>query len=68
MNAIEIEPDIDRRFTELARQTGRSKAEHIVETLRDHLDELEDGFVALARLQEPERRYTAGEVRRELDL
>ncbi len=68
MIAIDLEPEIERRLALLAEKTGQSEASHAREAILDHLEDLEDGFVALERLQNPGKIYSSDEVKRELGL
>lgn len=52
MIVIELPDEIDARLERLARKTGRSKADHVCEAVIEHLDELEDLYLAEARLED----------------
>jgi RHH-type rel operon transcriptional repressor/antitoxin RelB len=68
MLAIRLEKKIEERLTKLARKTGRTKTYYAREAILEHLEELEDTHVALDRLANPARIYSASEVKRALDL
>ena len=68
MLAIRIDPEIEKRLDRLAKSTGRTKTYYAREAILEHLDDLEDGYLALARLKKPGRIFTAAEVKRELGL
>ncbi|MDE2971528.1 MAG: ribbon-helix-helix domain-containing protein [Acidobacteriota bacterium] len=40
--ALRLPDDVARRLQRLANRTGRSKAFHMIEAIREHLDDLED--------------------------
>jgi len=52
MLALHLPADIERRLDELARKTGRSKSDHVREAIVEHLDDLEDLYLAEERLRE----------------
>jgi RHH-type rel operon transcriptional repressor/antitoxin RelB len=68
MLAIRLPPEIEERLTKLAEKTGRTKTYYAREAILQHLDELEDAYLALERLEKPSKRWTQDEVERELGL
>ena len=46
MLALRLPPDIEKRLDDLARQTGRTKSFYAREALIEHLDDLEDLYLA----------------------
>lgn len=48
---IRLESDIEKRLEALARITGRSKSSYIREAVLEHLDDMEDLYLAEARLK-----------------
>ena len=50
MLAIRLPPDIEARLAELAKRTGRTKSFYVREAILNHLDELEDLYLAESRL------------------
>lgn len=50
--SLRLPPEIETRLENLARRTGRSKSFYIREALLEHLDDLEDFFLAERRLQD----------------
>jgi RHH-type rel operon transcriptional repressor/antitoxin RelB len=69
---IRLSPEIEERLNTLARETGRSKAFYLREAIESHLDDLEDIYLAQARLEAvrrgQERTYTLAEVESGLGL
>ena len=51
MLALRLPPDIEARLDELARRTGRSKSFYAREAILEHLDDLEDIYLAEQRLE-----------------
>lgn len=68
MLAIRLPKDIEDRLDRLAKQTGRTKTFYAREAIVEHLEELEDVFLAEERLREPAKRWTQDELERGLDL
>ena len=52
----------------LATLTGRTKTFYIRQLIEDHIDELEDRYIAEHRLENPDERLTSQQVRQELGL
>ncbi len=68
MLAIRLPEDIEKRLAELAAKTGRTKTFYAKEAILEHLDEMEDKYLALDRMENPGRRWTLSELEDELDL
>jgi RHH-type rel operon transcriptional repressor/antitoxin RelB len=68
MLAIRLTPDIEKRLTELAKRTGRTKTFYAREAILRYLDDLEDQYLALDRLEHPAKRWTLDELEDGLDL
>jgi RHH-type rel operon transcriptional repressor/antitoxin RelB len=57
------------RLARLARKTKRSKSSFIQETIEKSIDDWEDGYIALERLNDKNAKYlTTEEVEKELGL
>ncbi len=52
MLAIRLPPDVEARLAELAKRTGRTKSFYVREAVLNHLDELEDRYLAESRLED----------------
>jgi RHH-type rel operon transcriptional repressor/antitoxin RelB len=50
--SLRLPDDISQRLQSLAEQTGRSKTYYIVEAIREHLEDLEDLYLAETRWRE----------------
>jgi len=70
--SVRLPEEAEKRLDALAARTGRSKAFYIREAIMEHLDDLEDSYLALKRLEDlragASRTYTLLEVERKLDL
>lgn len=72
MLTIRLPADIENRLNTLATSTGRTKAYYVREAILEHLDDLEDLYLAEQRLVDAlagrSRTYTLDEVERDLGL
>ena len=68
MLSLRLDPDVERRLDELARKTGRTKSFYARELIEENLEDLEDRYLAEARLEKRRTPLTSREVRKELDL
>jgi RHH-type transcriptional regulator, rel operon repressor / antitoxin RelB len=70
--SVRLPEDTERRLQALAKATGRTKAFYIREAIQEHLDDLEDIYLAeqvLERVRRGEERtYTLEEVEQRLGL
>lgn len=69
MLAVRLQEEEEKRLQALADKTGRSKSYYVREAIREHLDDLEDYYLAVHRLEHPpERIWSLDELERGLDL
>ena len=72
MLAIRLPSDIEERLERLAKATGRTKTYYAREAILEHLDDLEELYLAEQRLSDNRagrsQTYTLEEVERELGL
>ena len=68
MLSLRLDPETERRLEELAARTGRTKSYYAREALLEHLDAMEDRYIAIERLENPARRWSLDELEREADL
>jgi RHH-type rel operon transcriptional repressor/antitoxin RelB len=70
--SVRLPEEIEQRLNVLAAETGRSKAFYIREAIQEHLDVLEDIYLAEQRLADIKagrsRTYTLDEVEQRLGL
>jgi RHH-type transcriptional regulator, rel operon repressor / antitoxin RelB len=52
MLALRLPPEIEKRLSDLARKTGRSKSFYAREAILTHLEDLEDLYLARRALEE----------------
>ena len=68
MLAIRLDPEIEQRLERLAEITGRTKTFYARQAILEHLEDLEDTYLATKRLKRPAKTYSSDEVKRELGL
>lgn len=68
MFAIRLPDDVRKRLDVLAKKTGRTKTFYVREAVIDHLEELEDIYLSLERLEKPAKRWSLEELEKEIDL
>ncbi len=68
MLAIRLPNEIEKRLDVLAQKTGRTKTYYVREAILEQLDDLEDIYLALDRLEKPAKRWSLEEMEKELDL
>lgn len=51
MLAVRLPEDLEKRLEALAKRTGRTKTYYVREAIVEHLDDLEDRYLAEARLE-----------------
>jgi|TARA_B110000003_G_C16399116_1_gene437548 RHH-type rel operon transcriptional repressor/antitoxin RelB len=68
MLAIRLDSEIEARLDRLAKRTGRTKTYYAREAILEHLEDLEDTYLAIERLKQPEKLFTIEEAKRELGL
>ena len=62
MLAVRIPDEMESRLDKLAALTGRSKSYYVRQALQTHLDEIEETYTALYRLEHPAKRWTLTEL------
>ncbi|MFZ0394336.1 MAG: TraY domain-containing protein [Terracidiphilus sp.] len=67
MLAVRIPTSLESRLEKLAKLTGRPKSFYVRQALTVHLDEIEDTYTALYRLENPARRWTLKELEQGAD-
>jgi RHH-type rel operon transcriptional repressor/antitoxin RelB len=66
MLALRLPPEIEARLERLASRTGRTKSFYAREAITRHIDELEDGYLALDRLERGGPRVSLDDLERAL--
>ncbi|MEJ0061907.1 MAG: TraY domain-containing protein [Alphaproteobacteria bacterium] len=68
MLAIRLPAEIEKRLAALAARTGRTKTFYAREAILQHIEDLEDAYLAQKRLKKPGRRWTMAEIKKGADL
>ena len=68
MMSIRLSDEMERRLSDLATRTGRTKAYHVVELIEEHIDDLEDRYLAEARLEKRRPPLSSVQLRKNLGL
>lgn len=68
MASLRLSQELENRLDHLAEITGRTKTFYIRQLIEEHIDELEDRYVAEARLENPAERLSSKKMRQELGL
>jgi len=68
MLAIKLPANIEKRLNYLAHKTGRTKTYYAREAILSYIDDLEDIYLSLDRLEKPAKRWSLEELEQEIDL
>ena len=68
MTSVRLSEDIEVRLNALATTTGRTKTFYIKKFIEENIDDLEDMYLAIHRLEHPADTMTSQAVRRKLAL
>jgi RHH-type transcriptional regulator, rel operon repressor / antitoxin RelB len=68
MLSIRLDPETERRLAALAKSTGRTKSYYARELIESNLEDLEDRYVAEARLEKRRPLVSLKQARKELGL
>ena len=68
MLSLRLDPGVERRLSRLAQRTGRTKSYYARELIEGNLEDLEDRYLAEARLEKRRPALSSRQVRKELGL
>ena len=68
MLAIRLPAEIEQRLDALAKRTGRTKTYYAREAILYYIEDMEDVYLAIQRLESSEKIWAQEEVEVELDL
>jgi len=68
MLAIRLPDDMEQRLAHLAKATGRTKTYYAKEAISKYIEDLEDIYLSVSRLEKPGKRLSLEEVERNLEL
>jgi len=68
MLSIRLKPTLERRLSRLAQKTGRTKTFYATKLIEENIEDLEDRYLAEARLEKRGKRFSSAQVRSQLGL
>jgi len=68
MLALRLPDEIEKRLIKLAKRTGRTKSYYAKEAIVRFLEEMEDSYISVQRLENPGKRVSMKDAEKELDL
>jgi RHH-type rel operon transcriptional repressor/antitoxin RelB len=68
MLSLRLSNDVESRLNKLAETTGRTKSFYAKEAILKYLDDMEDTYIAINRLETPSKRISLEDVETELGL
>ena len=68
MLAIRLPKEIEKKLENLAHKTGRTKTYYAREAIINYVDDLEDIYLALNRLEKPTKRWTLEDMEQGCDV
>lgn len=68
MLAIRLPAKIEKRLALLAKRTGRTKTYYATEAILQYMDDLEDTYLAVDRLEKAGKRWSQDELEQGVDL
>ena len=66
--AVRLEKDLNQRLVTLATKTGRSKSFYVKQALSRYLEDMEDTYLAVDRIENPGIRVSMEEAKMILDV
>ena len=68
MLSVRLPAEIEQRLTKLAADTGRTKTFYIKEAILQYIEEMEERYIAIDRLEKPAKRWSLDDLENEIDL
>ncbi|MBA8667805.1 ribbon-helix-helix protein, CopG family [Holosporaceae bacterium 'Namur'] len=68
MITVRLPDEIEKRLEVLAIETGRTKTYYIKEAILSHIEDMEDRYLAVQRLEHPKKSLSMQEAKRALGL
>ncbi len=68
MLSVRLEPDIEERLAALAARTGRTKSYYVREAIAQFLEDMEDRYIAIERLENASRLWELEELEDDLGV
>lgn len=68
MLAVRLPDDVEKRLGALAHKTGRTKTYYVREAVIQHIEDLEDIYLSLNRLEKPTKRWSLEDLEKGIDV
>ena len=68
MITLRLPPEVERRIEDLVSRAGYTKTFYVTEAVLEYLDDMEEKYLALNRLEHPAKRWTLDELEQGLDM
>lgn len=68
MLAVRLPAELEKRLDKLAKKTGRTKTFYVREAIADHIDEMEDVYLSLNRLEKPGKIWSLEDMEKGRDM
>ena len=68
MTTVRLDPKIEKRLDKLTAATGRTKSYYLREAIEEHLEDMEDAYIALHRLEKPTTTSSLEDIENALGL
>jgi RHH-type transcriptional regulator, rel operon repressor / antitoxin RelB len=66
--AVRLQKDLNQRLASLATRTGRSKSFYVKQAILRYLEDMEDTYLAIDRIENPGTRVSMEDAKRILDV
>jgi RHH-type rel operon transcriptional repressor/antitoxin RelB len=66
--AVRLQKDLNQRLATLATRTGRSKSFYVKQAIARYLEDMEDTYLAIDRIENPGERVSMEDAKRILDV
>ncbi len=66
--AVRLNKELHKRLSDLATQTGRSKSFYVKRALAQYMEDMEDTYLAIDRIENSEGRVSMEEAKKILDV
>jgi len=68
MLAIRLPTDVENRLVTLAAKTGRTKTYYATKAILEFIEDMEDTYLALDRLETPQKTWKQEDLEADVDL
>ena len=68
MLSVRLPEDIEQRLAKLAADTGRTKMYYVKQAMQQYIDEMQEHYIAIDRLEKPAKRWSLDDLENDIDL